>query len=114
MNESDGLPRHPSLEEVLAEKANGGWKYIGEEKLTENRLSVEKERFEEIPVQTESDIINKYSENGKYDVELVLDLNTEKLQNDRLIWGQEQFNNIAKELSTKDKQYLVFIKSKKS
>ena len=89
-------------------------KYIGEEKLTENRLSVEKERFEEIPVQTESDIINKYSENGKYDVELVLDLNTEKLQNDRLIWGQEQFNNIAKELSTKDKQYLVFIKSKKS
>ncbi len=113
MNESNNLPRHPSLEEVKTEKANNGWGFIGEEKLTEYAYSTEEDRFVDIPIQTESDIIKKYSESGKNDVELVLDLNTEKLQNDRLIWGQEQFNNMAKELALKDKQYLVFIRPKK-
>ena len=101
-----------SFEKTLAEKAKDGWRYAEKEALTITKFSSEA-KFEEISVRSEADIIKKYSENGKYDVELVLDTNTQRIQDFRKILTPEEFEDLLKNLSDRDRNYFVFIRLKK-
>lgn len=115
MEEKEELFNEESVfDKMLEEKAKSHWQYIGTEKLTETEF-VEGAKFEEITKQDEKKIKERYSQGGKYEVELILDMNTQKIRDMRRILTKEEFDKMIKELPDKDRNYLVFrrLKNKK-
>ena len=115
MEQKEGLFNEESFfDKMLEEKAKAGWQYIGTEKLTETEF-VEGAKFEEITKQDEKKIKDRYSQGGKYEVDLVLDMNTQKIQDMKKILTKEEFDKVVADLADRDKNYLVFrrVKNKK-
>jgi hypothetical protein len=111
INNFDKMWEDSSFEKLRVEKAKDGWEYAGVEKITMTKFSPEA-KFDEILFQNETDIRKKYSNNGKYDVDLILDINTGKLQDFKKILTPDEFDKIIKNLKDEDKNYLVFIREK--
>lgn len=74
------------FDKLVQEKETKGWHFAGREGLTKTEFQKDA-RFVEAPFQTEDDIKGKYLKIAKaedlssdYEVELVLDVNTDKIK----------------------------------
>ena len=99
---------------IRKKKEVEGWVQIGVEKLTQIKFSKDA-RFLEEPFQTEESIKQKYLEQlkkkyskFKFEIELMLDENTEKLVNLRKIMDEEEYKEALKNINEEDKNYLVW------
>ena len=107
-----------NFETFLEQRRVEGWLYFGSEKLTKTQFSGEA-KFEEVPYQTEDSIKKKHEEIAKsqdpsseFEVELVLDENTEKLRRFRDSSTELEYQDILKNLRDRDKEYFVFVRRK--
>ena len=105
---------------LVGDKEKEGWFFVGREQLTQTKFSHEA-KFEEVPFQTEEDIKNKHlgrfrrqDPRSDFEVELVLDENTDKLKRLREISTDEEYEQIIKNLNPGDRNYFVFIRPIKS
>src|SRR6266404_4171417 len=71
---------------LLEKRTAEGWQYLGREGLAQTKFNNTDGKFEDIPFQTEEEIKQKYinlvskvDPKSHYEVELVLDENSEKL-----------------------------------
>ena len=81
-------PKESEFEKLRKSKTAQGWDFIGLERLTMTKFSPKNALFLEVPFQTETQIKEKYlnfaekqapSHKFEFEVELILDENTEKL-----------------------------------
>jgi len=93
-----------------------GWSLVGHETLTQTKFQQDA-RFLPETVQTEDDIKEKYlkaalaeDSDSEYEVDLVLDLNTDKLGRLREISEPEEFERIISELRDVDKAFHVYVR----
>jgi len=105
------------FEKLSKSKKTQGWDFMGQERLTMTKFSSKDALFLEVPFQTETQIKEKYmnfakkqAPSHKFEVELILDENTEKLVQIRKISTEEEYENILKNLRDEDKNYFVFIR----
>lgn len=110
------LYKKSQFDELLKSKVAAGWYYKGMEKLTQTKFSKDA-KFEEVPYQTEDAIKEKYRQivkqedpSSEFEVDLVLDQNTQKLLGLRRISTEEEYRNFVSNLMEKDKNYFVFVK----
>jgi len=113
---------HPesAFDKLLRDKNADGWEFVAREGLTQTNFSDEA-KFEETSFQTEDDIRGSYLEklkqndpSGEYEVDLVLDQNTDKLKSLRALSADEEFDKILESLNPADKNYFIFIRKVES
>ena len=111
--------RESWFDNLLDERAEDGWKLMGKEGLTRAKLSGSG-KFEPIPFQTEGDIKATYLEkaqeqdpDSEFEVDLVLDENTQKLRDIRQSSTPEEYQQHLDNLHDYDKSYLVFVRKKR-
>jgi DNA-binding MurR/RpiR family transcriptional regulator len=107
-----------SFDRLLEERNAEGWHYIDREGLTRTQFQQDA-RFVEVPYQTEEDIKNRYLQmakqkipQGEYEVDLVPDLNSDKLRRLKETVSEEEFQEITKNLRKEDRVYFVFLRKK--
>jgi hypothetical protein len=111
------FPRKESgFEKISKSKELEGWHFMGREGLTQTKFSKEA-KFEEIPHQTEDEIKKRYLEfvkeqdpSSDFEIELMLDENTDKLRKLRKISTDEEYRNTLENLNPEDKHYLVWMR----
>ncbi|OGZ16289.1 MAG: hypothetical protein A3G11_01175 [Candidatus Lloydbacteria bacterium RIFCSPLOWO2_12_FULL_51_9] len=89
---------------------------MGREGLTQTKFSKDA-KFEEVPFQTEDAIREKYFQlarqenpSSEFEVDLVLDENTDKLRRIRELSGEEEYRNVLNNLMEADRVYFVFVR----
>ncbi|MCX6743608.1 MAG: hypothetical protein NT116_05225, partial [Candidatus Parcubacteria bacterium] len=109
--------KESEFEKLSKSKKAQGWDFMGQERLTMTKFSSKDALFLEVPFQTETQIKEKYlnlakkqAPSHKFEVELILDENTEKLVQIRKISTEEEYINILNNLRDEDKNYFVFIR----
>jgi len=100
---------------LLEAKKAEGWNFVAREELTRTQFT--DGRFLAVPHQTEIQIREKWLQWAKeqapaheFEVDLVLDENTEKLKRMREISTEKEYCNILNNLGGEDKTYLVFLR----
>ena len=100
------------------QKITEGWHFMGMEGLTEIKFSKEA-KFEDVTFQTEESIREKYLQiarqedpSGEFEVDLLLDENTDRLQRFRKTSTDEEYRDILTRLNDRDKSYFVFVRKK--
>ncbi len=111
-------PESP-FETLLRTKEEDGWIPAGKESLTQTKFRSEDAKFVPEQYQTESAICQKYLEAAKqkdpsseFEVDLVLDEETEKLRKFRENSTDEEYRHILTKLRPEDTHYYVFIRRK--
>lgn len=94
----------PDFDKLVPQMAEEGFAFQGMEHLTQTKFSAEA-KFEPTPLQTTKEIINKYSNNGEYEVKLVLKLSP---QMEKLLREDPSVN--PEQVRDSHKSYLVFTK----
>lgn len=115
--EKEGFPHKESeFDELLKNKKAEGWYFVGREGLTQTKFSKDA-KFEEVPYQTEDSIKEKYLQMAKqedpsseFEVDLVLDENTDKLRRLREICTEEEYRAIIGNLREAHRFYFVFVR----
>jgi hypothetical protein len=115
--EKENFPHDESdFDRLCKSKKAEGWHCMGQERLTRTRLSKDV-KFEEFPLQMEEEIRARYLETVKkqdptseFEVELLLDENTEKLRRLREILPVEEYRDILGKLKDGDKSFLVWVR----
>jgi len=104
-----------SFSKLREQKEAEGWHFFKREGLAQTKFQDGK--FNEIPYQTEDSIKEKYisamkaqDPSSKYEVDLVLDENTEKLRKLREISSEEEYRGLLDNLHDADKSYFVFVR----
>ena len=113
----EGFPQKESeFDKIRKNKEAEGWHFMGLEGLTQTRLS-EEIKFEAVPYQTEEAIQDKYLKIAKqhnpssdFEVELMLNEDTDKLRRIRKIATEEEYRNILENLNPGEKQYLIWVR----
>ena len=107
-----------NFEMLIENRRAEGWHYMGLEGLTKTKFSKEA-KFEQVPDQTEDSIKEKYLNDAKqqdptaeFEVDLVLDENTEKLRSFKKISTDGEYQDILTRLRDEDKSYFVFVRKK--
>jgi hypothetical protein len=102
----------------LEKKEAEGWVILGEERLTIVKFSQEA-KFEQIPLQTEADIISKYRSNlakqapgVDFEIELLLNENSADFLKLKEILTPEEYKNALITINPEKKQYIVLAKKK--
>jgi len=97
-------------------KALEGWSFIAREGLTQTKFSNDA-KFEEVPFQTEKSLKEKYQKIAKgqdpssdFEVDLVLDENTDKIKRLRSVLDSDEYCRIVNNLNVGDKFYFVFMR----
>lgn len=112
--------RFPQSEnsKLIEQRKKAGWINVGRESLTETKFQKDA-RFLEEQYQTEEDIKESYLKaahaedpDSEYEVELVLDEHTPKLDRVRKIMNEEEFQTILQQLQPNDRTYMVFVRKK--
>ena len=115
--EENNFPhRESDFDKLLKSKEVAGWHFVGREGLTHTKAR-EDRRFVEVPYQTEDSIKEKYLQLAKhgdpvseFEIDLVLDENTDKLRRFREISTEEEYRSIVSNLREADRTYLVFVR----
>lgn len=115
--EKESFPfKESHFEKLCKSKEADGWHFMGKEGLTQTKFSKEA-KFEEIPYQTEDEIRARYLAEAKqqdpasdFEVELILDENTDKLRRFREIATEEEYRKVLKNLNPADRNYFVFVR----
>ncbi len=115
--ETNHFASHESPFDALCkEKESQGWQYVSREGLTQTKFSKDA-KFEEIPYQTEEEIRARYIQEARaknptlnFEVDLVLDQNTEKLKKLKSLISPEEYAALLERLNPEDKNYLVFMR----
>lgn len=98
------------FEKFLKERVTNGWAYQGKEQLTITKFNSKNGLFEDVPFQTEEDIVRKYKGSDENtEVDLVFTPN-ERIKRMQEILSPEEFANL--EITPRDKSYFVFIRKK--
>jgi len=112
--------RESEFDKLLKSKEAEGWHFVGKEGLTQTKLSEKIIKFEAIPYQTEALIKEKYLQivkqqdpSSEFEIDLVLDENTDKLRRLREISTEEEYVEALRNLREADKVYFVFIRKVK-
>ena len=107
--------KESEFDKLLKSKEAEGWYFMGRERLTQTKFSKEA-KFEEAPFQTAEEIKNRYLETAKqqapssdFEIELILDENTDKLRRFQEISTDEEYRNVIKTLNSADKNYFIFL-----
>ena len=107
------------FDRLKKDKEAQGWIIAGHESLTHTKFRSEDARFVEVPLQTEEEIIEKYLQMAKsqdpdseFEIELVLDENTDTLRRFREMESKEEYNKILENLRDKNKSFIVYIRKK--
>lgn len=95
-----------------------GWIIVGHEGLARTKFSKDARFLPEV-FQTADDIRKIYIDKAKqedpsheYEIELVLDENTDKLQSIRKVVDENQYKEILAKLKDEDKAFIVFMRRK--
>jgi len=118
MASQEGFPNTESAyDKIIKAKEAEGWVFVKTESLTETQFQKEDARFVEVPQQTEGFIKEKYlrifkaqNPSGNYEVDLVLNLDTDKLRKLREILNDDEYQKILENLKPEDKEYYVFVR----
>ena len=120
VKENDMLYKESEFDKLLKNKEAEGWHFVGKEGLTQTKFSKDA-KFEEVPYQTENSIEDKYLQLARqenpfsvFEVDLVLDENTDKLRKFRAISTEEEYRNIINNLREEDRVYYVFVRKNKN
>lgn len=104
------------FDSLMSKRAEEGWGYAGQEQLTKIRFSHDA-RFLPVTTQSEESIREKYiraaqefEPDGKFEVDLVLDENTERLLSLKKILTPEEYQDALTRLHDEDKNYFVFVR----
>ncbi|OGY91707.1 MAG: hypothetical protein A3B31_02215 [Candidatus Komeilibacteria bacterium RIFCSPLOWO2_01_FULL_53_11] len=116
MKKEGPLNAESEFDKLLAARKAAGWHYVGREGLTQTKFSDEA-KFEEVPYQTEDAIKDRYLKetrqqdpSSEFEVDLVLDENTDMLRRFREILTEEEYQNIVTNLRDVDRTYFVFVR----
>ncbi|OGZ15205.1 MAG: hypothetical protein A3J08_03055 [Candidatus Lloydbacteria bacterium RIFCSPLOWO2_02_FULL_51_11] len=115
--EKEPIPHKESeFDKLLKSREVDGWHFMGREGLTQTKFSKDA-KFEEVPFQTEDAIREKYFQlarqenpSSEFEVDLVLDENTDKLRRIRELSGEEEYRNVLNNLMEADRVYFVFVR----
>ena len=115
--EENNFPhRESEFDKLLKNKEAAGWHFVGREGLTQTKFSKDA-KFEQVPYQTEDSIKEKYLQLAKqenpvseFEIDLVLDENTDKLRRFREISTEDEYRSIVSNLREADRAYLVIVR----
>lgn len=115
--EKEEFPHKESeFDKLLKSKEAEGWHFVAREGLTQFKLSKDL-KFEAVPYQTEDSMKEKYLQiarqqdpSSEFEIDLVLDENTDRLQRFRKVSTEEEYRSIVSNLREVDRVYFVFIR----
>jgi len=118
MASQEGFSKGESTyDKLIKSREAEGWIFVKTEVLTETRFQGEDAKFVEKPQQTEESIKEKHLQiikaqdpSGNYEVDLILNTDTNKLRKLREMLSDDEYKKVLKNLKPEDKEYYVFVR----